>query len=511
MKNDTKKNILSLNSKEAREFFLKEEKYFTTKLPPYFTFSELLKNLSDKLDGGNLSDYYKKISNENKKEKSLKPEDFEKVNYLLINNKNGKYAWRPLELIHPALYVSLVHNITSNGNWKIIQKRFNGNSCVECMSIPVVSEGEKYDESEQNIHFLGTVEKKSIELALDYEYIFHTDILHCYGSIYTHSIAWALHTKPIAKKNRSDKLLGNVIDRHLQGMSYGQTNGIPQGSVLMDLVAEIVLSYADELLSDKLSKFEEKDYKILRYRDDYRVFVNNPQVGEEIIKGLSEVLADLGMQLNAQKTSYSKDIINNSIKPDKFYSIVNSEISEDIQRELFNIKDLSMRFPNCKTLYKRLKNISEKILTDESPKYDLQMLISMVVDLALNNSNTYPAASAILGKLIKFLPEKEREDGILKIKNKFESIPNTEYMDLWLQRISILYKFKNIEYEGELCKLANEEPSITIWKSEWLNKKITGIISSTSIIDKEKIKDIIEKQNANIDDEIPDYGLDEYC
>lgn len=57
-------------------------------------------------------------------------------------------------------------------------------------------------------------------------------------------------------------------------MRYGQTNGIPQGSALMDFIAEIVLVYCDEKLTKKLESLNITDYKILRYRDDYRVFSN---------------------------------------------------------------------------------------------------------------------------------------------------------------------------------------------------------------------------------------------
>jgi hypothetical protein len=46
-----------------------------------------------------------------------------------------------------------------------------------------------------------------------------------------------------AKRNRSDKKsIGNIIDTAMQGMNYGQTNGIPQGSVLMDFIAEMANS-----------------------------------------------------------------------------------------------------------------------------------------------------------------------------------------------------------------------------------------------------------------------------
>ena len=39
-------------------------------------------------------------------------------------------------------------------------------------------------------------------------------------------------------------------------MRYGQTNGIPQGSVLMDFISEMVLGYIDKLLEEKISNIK---------------------------------------------------------------------------------------------------------------------------------------------------------------------------------------------------------------------------------------------------------------
>lgn len=164
------------------------------------------------------------------------------------------------------------------------------------------------------------IEQNSIKLSLEYIYIFKTDIVNCYSEIYTHSIVWALHTKKVAKEKRKDnKLLGNNIDKHLQAMSNGQTNGIPQGSVLMDFIAEILLKYSDELISyeiEKNTKLKEK-FKILRYRDDYRIFVKEIEIGREIMKIITKVLSSLGLKLNTPKTGYYNDIILSSIKEDK--------------------------------------------------------------------------------------------------------------------------------------------------------------------------------------------------
>ena len=47
---------------------------------------------------------------------------------------------------------------------------------------------------------------------------------------------------------------------------------------------------------------EEKGQR--QYRDDdYRIFVQSPQIGEAILKSLTEVLIDLGLKLNASKTT----------------------------------------------------------------------------------------------------------------------------------------------------------------------------------------------------------------
>ncbi|MDD4530356.1 MAG: reverse transcriptase, partial [Candidatus Gracilibacteria bacterium] len=221
------KNILDLGNEEAKKFFLTEERYFTFDLPNYFTFNEILEEISKKLDNRKLSEFYSdyKITNHEGIEETKKnnPSFFENVNYKLFNNKNGEYSWRLFQLIHPVLYVSLVNEITKEENWNIILEKFKEKGIIECVSIPVIkSEKKKTEKGEQILTWWEDVEQKSISLALEYSYIFHTDIVDCYGSIYTHSISWALHTRDIAKQNRNDKkLIGNIIDKHLQDMANG--------------------------------------------------------------------------------------------------------------------------------------------------------------------------------------------------------------------------------------------------------------------------------------------------
>ena len=192
------------------------------------------------------------------------------------------------------------------------------------MSLPSESLTNQSDKAEQVRQWWEEVEQESLRLSLEYDFLVHTDIGDCYRSIYTHSIAWALHDREVAKKNKSDaKMTGNVIDNCIQNMRQRQTNGIPQGSVLMDFIAEMVLGYADYELSRHLES--EKNYRILRYRDDYRIFANDLQLARKIIKELTEVLSGLGLRINSEKTKESHELIASSLKPDKYTWIMKNK------------------------------------------------------------------------------------------------------------------------------------------------------------------------------------------
>ena len=482
-------NILKLNHEDAKDFFLTEENYCSIELPKYFKFSDLLKTVSEKLSTRNLTDYYS--------ESGVRPESFEDVNYKILNNKK-EYAWRLLQLIHPALYVALVHEMTKEENWKLIVERFKRfqQGVVECVSLPVIkSEKDKSGKATQILTWWEKVEQKSLALSLEYEYLFHTDIVDCYGSIYTHSIAWALHTKEEAKKseNRNNQNFhGNVIDKKLREMQNGQTNGIPQGSVLMDFIAEIVLGYTDQKLSDKLEGIPKEEYKIIRYRDDYRVFVNNLETGKEIIKQLTNVLSEMGMRLNTEKTKYSDDVIVGSIKPDKLFWIAHGNIKRNLEKNLLMIYDLSKKYSNSGVLIRELTSFYKKIEKRGKLK-NSDVLIGISVNIAFRNPRTYPVVSAILSKLLE-LSENSAEI-MNKIKKRFTKLPNTEYLDLWLQRITLKIE-GNFSYQGRLCKKV-ENNNIEIWCSDWLKDDFKEIISSGVIIDQEeieKMKPVIESK-----------------
>ena len=340
------RSVLELSASEARNFFLKSGSYCKMDLPAYFVFDELLRFIGEKIKNRKPSDFYDL--------KELRSKNSDELNYSIFSNKDGKYAWQRLQLINPFLYVSLAYEITEEDHWEAIKERFqvfSRNGKIECTSYPVESFTEQSDKAEQVSFWREKLQQRSLSLALDYEYLIHTDISDCYGSTYTHSIAWALHGKDEAQREREDRgMTGNVIDSRIRDMRGSQTNGIPQGAVLMDFVAEMVLGYVDSRLSERIDDEKVEDYRILRYRDDYRIFTNNPKDGERILKLLTEELIYLGLKLNSSKTLVTDEVIRESIKPDKFFWIGQKQKEKNFQKQLLIIHDLAMRFPNSGSL-----------------------------------------------------------------------------------------------------------------------------------------------------------------
>ena len=474
----TSRSILDLTASEARAFFLKHDSYCNFDLPSYFGFDSVLQAVSNEVASWTCT------TDERRDVREL-----DDANHTILSNKDGRFAWRPIELCHPVLYVDLVHQITELGNWAAIQKRFTEfakPARIECMSLPVQSRSKKRDKAEQILRWWQAIEQRSIELSLDYNVLIHADISDCYGAMYTHSIAWALHTKPDAKRKRRDhNLLGNVIDSRIQDMRRGQTNGIPQGSVLMDFIAEMVLGYADLRIDESIQQAGITDYQMLRYRDDYRIFAHSVIDGELILKCIAESLVDLGFKLNAQKTSIETDVIRGSIKEDK--QAWNASIQRDynIERHLLLIRSHGMRYPNSGSLQMALATYLTRIEKLSEQPYCLQALISIVVDIAFHSPKTQPTTMAVLSKLLSLLGSTAEKQAVVdRVLQKFKSVPNTGYLEIWMQRAT-LHSGTGQSYSEPLCMLANGDP-VSIWNNTW--------IGSTSLKKEVDAKKVIKEE-----------------
>jgi hypothetical protein len=457
------KRLIDLTNEKARSHFMKGSSYFNGDLPRYLSFEPLLADVASVLKGGNFQQF-----------QSTNPGLLPSVNYNFIANKDGRFAWRPYELMHPAIYVSLVNVICDEENWKTITKRFKDfeGGAVECCSAPVMSVDHQTDVAAQVRRWWQKVEQRSLTYSLEYSHLLHTDVTDCYGSLYTHSISWAIHGVEDAKKSKGkNSLLGNKIDAHIQASRYGQTNGIAQGSVLMDFIAELVLGYVDEQINAELGNCE--DFRILRYRDDFRIFANNDDRAEEILKIVSDKLRSVGMKLGVVKTIAFRNIVEGSIKPDKLAGIELQDLGETnaktIQKKLLRLHSFGQKFANSGALRRLVSEFHSSVLSQKEAPDDLEVQVAIATDIAFVSPATFPAVAGILSHLISLAPSDQKIPLWTKVRKKMARVPYNGYLEIWLQRVT-QPKAVGIKFESSepICQIVNGATS-KLWENDWVS------------------------------------------
>ena len=142
-------------------------------------------------------------------------------------------------------------------------------------------------------------------VAYRYSHLIKTDIKNFYPSIYTHSIAWALHGKTEIRSGENlynYNLLGNRLDKLFMYTNDACTNGIAIGPVVSDIIAEIIASAVDRILTEQI-KSAELDCEVVRFKDDYRILAKSEGDGKTIIKYLQAALKFYNLELNDEKTA----------------------------------------------------------------------------------------------------------------------------------------------------------------------------------------------------------------
>ena len=204
----------------------------------------------------------------------------------------GGLLRRPLSICNPVHYFLLCKEITQN--WASIQPRVAGTA----LSATTPEFKTKVDERAIDGKFgQGARSELAQNTRLGRRYVLQTDINRFYHSIYTHSIAWALHGKAVAKSNRTLGLLGNKIDYWIRIGQDQQTVGIPIGPDTSLLMAEMIMQRCDETLLAELPNL-----KGHRFIDDYELSFQTRTEAEDAFHILDACLADFELALNPKKT-----------------------------------------------------------------------------------------------------------------------------------------------------------------------------------------------------------------
>jgi hypothetical protein len=515
------KNVLSLNHQEALEFFMKSEQFHGFELPEYFDFDKVL-------------NYVKKTIGDKSYEECLadiSPDNLPDVNLDIILNKDGRYAVRPLILANPFLYYFLAREICCPSGWEAIQQCFNAYTVPHLVScaLPVIPEKvEEFYKSTTILNWWNAMEQRSIELSLEYRYMFVTDITNCYGSINPQSIEWALLCKNTQHENDKNHAIAENLQKYLRALQHGHNIGIPQGSALFDFVAEIILGYSDLLLHEALQEEEIEGYEIIRYRDDYRVFCNDNDTLERISYILQSVLEGLNFRMNSDKTKISDSIVLDSVKSDKLFYIYNTPIFnkkgidfDSFEKHLLFILMYGRQYPNSGQMKTLLSDIDKRIekwlepyeveVEDEEIQEDepsakkkvirrnrltggsVRALSAVATQIALDNVTVSHYALRVISRMVESLKDmKEKRDIIDKVYDKLCKQHNSDYNQLWLQNITYTQdkKRKDSPYTMRLCKLVMGNMDEPLWNNDWLKPGLVKKMPYGSIVNKDTLKKV---------------------
>lgn len=513
------KNILTLKSKEVMDFFLKSEQFHGFELPEYFNFDKVLKSVAKTV--GNKT-YDECLSD-------LSPDGLADVNLDILLNKDGRYAVRPIILANPYLYYFLVREICNPDGWQTIQDCFSKYTLphIASCALPVVPDKtEPFHKSTTIFNWWNSIEQRSLELSLEFRYMFVTDITNCYGSINPETIDWALSMKRTEHATDKNHTMVQNIIKYVRALQQGRNIGIPQGSAIFDFVGEIILGYSDLLLHNRLQEEGIEGYEILRYRDDYRIFCNDMDTLERISYILQEVLESLNFRMNSNKTRISQSIVMDSLKADKLWYIENTPIFnkkgvdfDSFEKHLFYILMFGRKFPNggqlkvmLSDLDKRIaehlkpEEIEEEWIDFESGKVEkrtktiqrrlpggsIRAMSAVATQIALENVSASHYALRVLSRMVDSLKDdKEKVDIIAKVYAKLRNQPNSTYNQLWLQNITYQRdkRLRQCPYDMRLCRLVIGE-KVELWNNSWLKPTLTAHLPLASIIDKETLKKV---------------------
>lgn len=522
------KTIFDLSADEALDFLMQNDRYVTTEMPEYLNFDPVLAFAREHIADTSIDKCLKDIN----------PENMSDANYDIMLNKDGRYAVRVLSLSNPFLYYLLAREICTPEHWAAILddfKVFGSAPHIQAVGIPVIpADKENFHKATTILNWWNRFEQMAVKLSLDYRYMFVTDITNCYGTIELQTVEKALSRKGTA----SEVDVKTDIVRILTMLRQGRNIGLPQGSTLYDIVAEIVLGYADMLLREALERDGiTEGYEILRYRDDYKVFANDKDLLERISYKLQHVLEGLNLRLNSAKTRISDSIITDSIKPDKLAYIYNTPIYNNkkqcdfdgIQKQLLFILQFGRQYPNCGQMRMLLSKLStwiekhiEKVAKNQKSKAkpkveaksgeedaedkktqkrpgtiieDIMAMSAIAAQIAAENLNSAHYALKVISQMLSTISDEQVEKGeqaskdeiVTKVLNRLGSMQNSDYLKIWLQNLAVKAEYKGdysfADGKGNgLCHLVCGADA-NLWNNSFLAPAYLEGFDATAVVD----------------------------
>ncbi|MFS2096276.1 antiviral reverse transcriptase Drt4 [Pseudomonas sp. Pseusp11] len=220
--------------------------------------------------------------------------DRKRLGFDLVEYRATRYnnVSRVLGLMHPLAFAQIFSVMASNRE-NLIEAMKDDNSAIRVQA---------HNDGRMLIMNYEDPETKSLTAAnqsFGKKFRAHTDVANCFGSIYTHSLEWAVQGFEIAKanltSNKSARHWSADLDQALRGAKRNETSGLPIGPASSSIAVEVILAAVDRKLREQFS--------FVRYIDDYTALCDTHAEAEEFIRLLSKELSQYRLTLNLTKTS----------------------------------------------------------------------------------------------------------------------------------------------------------------------------------------------------------------
>ncbi|MEE2809577.1 MAG: RNA-directed DNA polymerase [Pseudomonadota bacterium] len=312
---------------------------------------------------------------------------FEAYSYPRVGRRRRKLA-----IVNPISQLFLTKKISDE--WVQIRKHI-GKSKIS-LDTPII-----YEDAERAIPKpdFGLIGLKRIDAEARYDQILVSDISRFYSTLYTHSLAWALHSKAFCKANVNNNavlsgLLGNSLDVLVRKGQDNQSIGIPIGPDTSRILAEIIAVSIEQEFSD-LSGYSSD--RIFRYVDDWFLGFDGAGQAEDAIALLSKACSVFELELNDEKTKIVDpidpvdELWPAELREHKFRNSVKDQ-AKDIRHYFTKAFHYASELRDQNVLDFALKRIrSVQIKADNAALFE-----SYVVRAARVNPTSFPIAAQIL-------------------------------------------------------------------------------------------------------------------
>ena len=392
-----------------------------------------------------MKEFFPIKTNPAKTKNEYKPVRSECIN---VSLPRTEYTDRVFGLVHPEIHNDIAYHMALN--WRmIVDKMIPDDSQVASYTFPMLIESSRRGRIGRSIYNFIEMERKDfLAMAYKFGYVAKTDIKSFYPSIYTHSISWAIHGKSWIrrKENRNNyTLLGNKLDKLFQSANDGCTNGIPIGPVVSDIIAEIIASAVDVVLTKNLKKARIK-CEIARYKDDYRILARSKSDANKIVKILQSDLREYNLDINSEKTKILNvpdglfrewvakyyafhPRVKNKYKWTEFHKLYQSVLMLDKECQGTNLINRFLSDMLKKHIGWKGQSPLRVIIAGHESEF-----ISMLLMLAKRNINSFPKVLAIIESMLGDLSDKEKEQMVNRLEELLSLLPckeKNQYLILW--------------------------------------------------------------------------------